>query len=229
MTHISDHHELASRLQHMGSLPVATPSDKYEMKVLLPFVSTNRSQDMYCLLELGKCIYYHEPTSLGLQIWRSITVPEMQDTCNEYWGTNLIQKCRLWDFIISVLKHRDIEIDEDYLNEEIQESIYAAAYDILIMYGYTKDELQYLSAVPIDVFKRTTLYGKPWKRDRYQPNMGFVYDLDWLHRIANLDSGGNAERSLAAHRQSRNRIFPANAKATNYRTCKKIPSWALCK
>lgn len=114
------------------------------------------------------------------------------------------------------------EIDID--NEEVA---YSLARKALLYYGYTKDELQYLSSVPIDVFKRVSLYGVPCKHQRYKPNMGFVYDLEWLHRIANLDSEGNAERSLATYRQVRNQSFPVGIKAINYRTCKKIPAWAV--
>lgn len=62
--------------------------DKVKAKELIPLISSARSQDMACFLAMGRCLYrIFQGDGEGLDLWRESCVPEMQDTCDEYWPT----------------------------------------------------------------------------------------------------------------------------------------------
>lgn len=63
-------------------------SDQSNAKELTDLISMNRSKSIDTFLSLGKCYYrIFMGDSEGLNLWRSRTVPEMRDKCDEYWSS----------------------------------------------------------------------------------------------------------------------------------------------
>lgn len=65
---------------------ISKVSDRYKATELAPLISIDRSRDMHHFISIGRCLYNIFKGEMdGLELWKSMTIPQRQNACDEYW------------------------------------------------------------------------------------------------------------------------------------------------
>lgn len=66
---------------------ISKVSDRHKAIELAPLISIDRSRDMHHFISIGRCIHTIFKGEMdGLELWRSMTIPQRQEACDEYWA-----------------------------------------------------------------------------------------------------------------------------------------------
>ncbi len=105
-------------------------TDQEKAKQLVPMLSKDRSRDMTLFLGVGRCLHRifkgskgDMASSDGLDLWRSASIPEMQDACDEYWPA---METTSTYYRISTLQHWAKQDSPEAYKEWMATSIHAA-------------------------------------------------------------------------------------------------------
>jgi phage/plasmid-associated DNA primase len=66
---------------------ISKVSDRYKAAQLAPLISVDRSRDMHHFISIGRCLHNIFRGDMdGLELWKSMTISQRQDACDEYWA-----------------------------------------------------------------------------------------------------------------------------------------------
>lgn len=112
--------------------------DESKARDLVPLISKDRSRDMSYFLAMGRCLHrIFKGEGEGLELWRSACIPEMEDTCDEYWAT-LDTTCTY--YTILTLQHWAQQDNPDKYSEWNSTSVRAALEASVMASGSVSDE-----------------------------------------------------------------------------------------